>query len=164
MKTKKEYFYEETGKHIRNVHLVMEQIVADLLAQARRHDISKYSPEEADLFAKVTPELSKSEYGSAEYKKNLAKIEPAIKHHHSMNRHHPEHWKQGVKDMTLMELLEMLADWIAASKRNPNGDILASIDKNQERFGYSDELKVILKQTACQLDDLTKKMEKHSEF
>ena len=81
-----------------------------------------------------------------------------------MNRHHPEHWKQGVKDMTLMELLEMLADWIAASKRNPNGDILASIDKNQERFGYSDELKVILKQTACQLDDLTKKMEKHSEF
>ena len=164
MNNRKEYFYQETGKHIRNVQLVMDFIIADLLTKSRLHDVSKYSPEEADLFAKVTPELSKSEYGSAEYIKNLQKIRPAVKHHNSMNGHHPEHWKQGVKDMTLMELMEMLADWIASSTRNPNGDILASIEKNQERFGYSDELKAILRQTACRLDHLTKKMEKHSEF
>ncbi|MDD5011457.1 MAG: DUF5662 family protein [Phycisphaerae bacterium] len=163
MNTKKEYFYKETGKHIRNVQLVMARIIAELIDKARLHDISKYSPEEADLFAKVTPKLSKSEYGSTAYKKNLAKIKPAIEHHYSMNGHHPEHWKQGVKDMTLIELMEMLADWIAASTRNPNGNIFVSIEKNQERFGYSDELKKILKQTACLLDNLTKKMERQGE-
>ena len=41
-------------------------------------------------------------------------------------------------------LLEMLCDWIAATKRHNNGDIRKSIEINQKRFGYSDELKQIL--------------------
>jgi hypothetical protein len=46
--------------------------------------------------------------------------------------------------MTLVDLCEMIADWKAASMRHNNGDILKSIEINQPRFNYSDELKQIL--------------------
>ena len=36
--------------------------------------------------------------------------------------------------------------------RHDDGDILKSIELNQERFGYSDEIKHILINTAHQLD------------
>jgi hypothetical protein len=46
--------------------------------------------------------------------------------------------------MTFVDLIDMLCDWKAASERNLNGDIYDSIEKNQIRFGYGDELKNIL--------------------
>jgi hypothetical protein len=46
--------------------------------------------------------------------------------------------------MSLICLMEMLCDWIAATKRTKNSNILKSIEENQKRFGYSDELKDIL--------------------
>ena len=38
----------------------------------------------------------------------------------------------------------MILDWYAASQRHENGDIFKSIEQNQERFGYTDEVKMIL--------------------
>ena len=55
--------------------------------------------------------------------------------------------KSRVRQMSLLALLEMLCDWIAATKRHSNGDIRRSIEINQNRFGYSDELKQILLNT-----------------
>ena len=47
-----------------------------------------------------------------------------------------------------VQLLEMICDWKASSERHADGDILKSIEINQERFGYSDDLKNILINTA----------------
>ena len=41
----------------------------------------------------------------------------------------------------------MICDWKASSERHENGDIYKSIEINQKRFGYSDDLKSILKNT-----------------
>jgi hypothetical protein len=49
--------------------------------------------------------------------------------------------------MTLIDLCEMIADWKAATLRHNDGDILKSIEINQSRFGYSDEVKQILLNT-----------------
>ena len=49
--------------------------------------------------------------------------------------------------MNLVDLIEMICDWKAASERHADGDIYKSIEINQKRFGYSDELKQILKNT-----------------
>lgn len=54
----------------------------------------------------------------------------------------------GIKQMNLLDIIEMLCDWKAASERHSDGDIVESIEKNQERFGYSDELKVMFLNTA----------------
>ena len=49
--------------------------------------------------------------------------------------------------MNLIDVIEMLCDWKAATMRHADGDIKKSIEINQKRFGYSDELKAILLNT-----------------
>ena len=66
--------------------------------------------------------------------------------------------------MSLIDLIEMIADWMAASTRNPNGDIINSIEKNQKRFGYSDEMTEILKNTAREFMYNIKIMEQHDKY
>lgn len=56
-----------------------------------------------------------------------------------------------IRGMNLISLLEMLCDWKAATLRHNDGDILKSIEINQRRFGYSDELKQILLNTVAEL-------------
>lgn len=56
----------------------------------------------------------------------------------------PEH---GIHGMTLLDLVEMFCDWKAATLRHKDGDIRRSIELNQKRFGYSDDLKRILLNT-----------------
>lgn len=53
----------------------------------------------------------------------------------------------GINGMSLLDLVEMLCDWKAATMRHNDGDIRRSIEINQKRFGYSDELKAIMLNT-----------------
>lgn len=57
-----------------------------------------------------------------------------------------------VSQMNLIDLMEMLCDWKAVTLRSPNGDIRRSIEENQKRFGYSDELKAILLNTVAEIE------------
>jgi len=162
--TKEEYFFQETNKHIRNVQLLMCEIIGDLLWRQRLHDVSKFDDDERFAFQDVMPELGKVPYGSEEYKALLQKIRPAIDRHNRLNFHHPENHISGIHGMTLMDLLEMLCDWIAASKRNPGGDVIDSIKKNQNRFGYGDELSRILENTANHFYPASLLLEEHDKF
>jgi hypothetical protein len=45
----------------------------------------------------------------------------------------------------------MLVDWKAASERHATGDIWTSIEHNRERFGLSDQLVAILRNTAREM-------------
>jgi hypothetical protein len=106
-----------------------------------KHDLSKYRWDEASYFAKTIFDLKRSTYGSDEYKEMLESIQPAIKVHYERNSHHPEHYKNGVQDMSELDKLEMICDWQAATRRHATGDIYKSIEINQKRFGYDDETK-----------------------
>lgn len=57
-----------------------------------------------------------------------------------------------VSFMNLIDIMEMVCDWLAATHRHDTGDIMVSLEKNQERFGYSDELKQIFLNTVKYLD------------
>jgi hypothetical protein len=87
-------------------------------------------------------------YGGAEYQQCLAEMKTALDHHYAHNRHHPEHFQEGIEGMTLIDLLEMCLDWYASSKRHAVGNIFDSIEKNRKRFGLSDQLCQILRNTA----------------
>lgn len=143
---------EDTLKHIRTVQDYLRVIVFDLWARANEHDFSKLDEPEKSVFDEYTPKLAASTYGSDEYKTFLAGMGEGLAHHYEVNDHHPEHWtgaqRPGVRGMSLMALMEMLADWKAATLRHADGDLRRSIEQNQERFGYSDELKLILLNTA----------------
>jgi len=53
--------------------------------------------------------------------------------------------------MSLIDIVEMICDWIAAVERHDDGNIFKSIEINQKRFGYSDDLKNILINTAKEI-------------
>jgi Family of unknown function (DUF5662) len=78
-------------------------------------------------------------------------MQPFLAHHYAANAHHPEHWPSGISDMSLLDIVEMLADWKAASERTRQGSIAASLAHNRERFGISDQLFSILANTVKEL-------------
>jgi hypothetical protein len=142
----------KTMRHIETVRNHINTVVKELLIRGEQHDQTKLDSPEVELFDKYTSELRGLTYGSPEYKECMKKLGPAIEHHNANNRHHPEHHAHGIKDMTLIDLLEMLCDWKAASMRHNDGNILKSIEINQKRFKYTKELQRILENTAKWLD------------
>ena len=136
-----------TGEHIRVVQFYMFDAIKNLLERLISHDLSKLRPPEVGVFDEFTDKLAATTYGSDEYKRYLVAMKPALDHHYAHNRHHPEFFTNGVQDMTLIDILEMLIDWKAATMRHNDGNLLTSISKNQTRFGYGDELKQILLNT-----------------
>jgi len=168
---------KETIEHINQVRVLLYKIIIELKHRLKNHDESKLSEAELPGFAKYTEKLKDCTYGSEEYKQNLSEMKPYLDHHYTDNRHHPEHFKKyvcngcfkeyeeqkpnvcticgysqmqeecDISQMNLVDLIEMICDWTAATKRHADGDIHMSIELNQERFGYPDMLKRIFHKT-----------------
>lgn len=137
----------ETHKHVRAVGRNIHLFVMDLMHRAEHHDDSKFEEPELSGFAEVQHRLRACEYGSAEYNQNLKDLAPILEHHYSRNRHHTEFHKNGINDMNLVDLIELLCDWKAATERNKNGNIRKSLDINAEKYDISPQLKRILENT-----------------
>jgi hypothetical protein len=142
-----------TIQHIENVRKYTKMLTDKLTNRAINHDKSKLEEPELDLFTEYTPKLADTQYGTEEYQKCLEGLKPALDHHYAVNRHHPEHFKDGVNDMSLIDLCEMLADWKAATLRQKDGNLLKSIEYNCKRFNIGDQLKEILLNTASIVDE-----------
>jgi hypothetical protein len=137
----------ETYKHIKRVGHYLHAFSKELIDRAEHHDDSKLEEPELSGFAENTDKLAKVVYGSEEYRNMLAELKPTIEHHYSKNRHHTEFWPNGINDMNLIDLLEMLSDWRAAGERNKNGNIRKSIEVNAEKYGISPQLRKIIENT-----------------
>ncbi len=138
----------DTIKHVAVVRTRIQQVITALNKRTRLHDESKLKPPEKEIFDEMTPLLKDCTYGSEEYQGFLARMKPALDHHYENNRHHPEHYICGVRSMTLIDLLEMLADWKAAGERHADGSMFKSLQHNRTRFDIPEELFRILCSTA----------------
>ena len=152
----------KTLEHIAEVRKQINIVIKALEDRGKTHDASKLESPERDIFDEYTPKLRDTTYGSDEYKEFLKGMKPALDHHYANNRHHPEHFEQeadarflpeAIWCMNLIDIIEMLCDWKAATLRHADGDIFKSIEINQKRFGYSDELKAIFMNTVAKLED-----------
>lgn len=141
----------KTFRHIERVRNLINLFVVKMLERAEKHDQSKLVSPELEYFAEYTDKLASLTYGSPEYKSSLAAIKPALDHHYANNSHHPEHYKNGVDDMSLLDMVEMLLDWKASSERHNDGNIHKSIEINGTRFNMSPQLVKILENTAKEL-------------
>lgn len=137
----------ETLKHIHSVRENIWKLIKELDNRSQVHDSSKFESPEREVFAENTPKLAKTEYGTPEYEALLKEVKVAIDHHYSVNRHHPEFHKNGIEDMDLIDMCEMLMDWLSATKRNKAGNIRKSIETNTVRFNMSPQLAKILQNT-----------------
>lgn len=141
----------DTFEHIASVRAKLNDAAVNLLRRGEAHDRSKLEPPEREVFDEVTPRLKAMTYGSAEYKSCLAAMGPALAHHYAENSHHPEHYPSGIAGMSLLDLIEMLCDWKAATERHDDGDIRRSVALNAERFGISEQLARVLENTVEEL-------------
>jgi Family of unknown function (DUF5662) len=141
----------DTLDHVHKVQEYMRRAVDNLAHRAITHDKSKLEDPEKAAWDEATPKLAELTYGSEEYRATLREIRPAVQHHYQQNSHHPEHYENGISDMSLLDLIEMLCDWKAASLRTKDGDLMASLEYNGERFDISPDLMNILSNTIEEL-------------
>jgi len=138
----------ETREHIALVGRLMHGLVKEMLDRCDRHDLSKLERPEVEAFTVMTPALSQTDYGTAQNDANKALLGDALAHHYSKNRHHPEHFKNGVDDMNLIDIIEMFCDWKAAGTRHKSGgNIRKSIEINRDRFKLAPQLVRIMENT-----------------
>lgn len=140
--------YNDTMKHIGIIQKTFDNVIIPELEKRKRdHDLSKLQPPEKETYDKYIPLLQDTKYGTTEYNEIRDKMaKEGTAHHYKVNRHHPEHFKNGIKDMTLIDIMEMFVDWYAASQRSDT-DFTKGLKMNKERFNISDELYQILLNT-----------------
>jgi len=169
-------------RHVETVRNFISTVIKELLNRQELHDQTKLQSPEAEIFAEHTPKLRDSAYASEEYNECLKEMNVALEHHYKNSRHHPEHFghmrcaacmdtytidpdahcvdcsrngipKHSILSMNLIDMIEMLCDWKAATLRHDTGDLYQSIELNQKRFGYGNEIKKLLINTAKWLDE-----------
>jgi len=141
---------ERTWQHKHLVTRVLAIMNCELDQRMRMHDQSKLELPEVEHFAKVNAggAMSKLTYGSKEYQDTLkGELSKALEHHYKHNAHHPEHYTNGISGMTLIDLVELVADWCAAVERHDSGNIWRSLEINKKRFKIEPQLQQILKNT-----------------
>jgi len=143
----------ETQKHIEAVRKYIRFMIDKIEMRGVKHDASKLESPEVEVFAEYTPKLNNTTFGSEEYYQNLEGMKSALDHHYASNRHHPEHFVNGINDMTLVDIIEMFCDWKASTLRHNDGNLLKSIETNAERFHMDGQLRQILLNTARMLDE-----------
>jgi hypothetical protein len=141
----------DTYAHIATVRGYLLQVVQQLIWRGHDHDLSKLDEPELAVFDEYTPKLRDTTYGSHEYSKYLREMGVGLEHHYKVNDHHPEHFAEGIYGMDLVQLIEMLADWKAATLRHADGSLRDSIFKNADRFMYSEQMTMLLLRTAGNL-------------
>lgn len=145
----KNYFLHYGGTTIHKfwVFWYLSKFSINLFWRSLFHDLSKYSFKESEGFLKTIDKLKYSTYGSKYYMELMDQIKPSLTHHYNKNSHHPEHYSNGIEDMSLQDIVEMFCDWQAACKRHKDGSIMKSIDYNKNRFNIPVELSEIFKST-----------------
>jgi hypothetical protein len=138
----------ETLAHIERVTELLAQVEQELNRRGLTHDQSKLVDPELETFNEYTPKLKNSTYGTEEYQGFLKGMGAGLAHHYEHNRHHPEHFGNGIDGMTLVDLVEMLADWKAATERHADGDLARSLRLQKDRFQISGQLSNVLWNTA----------------
>ncbi len=139
------------GEHILQVHNNLEQFCEKLDDRGAQHDLSKLQEPEFTIFMNGQEGFENVTFGTPEYKAHIQTILPAIKHHHAHNSHHPEFHLEGVKSMSLADVVEMVCDWKAASDREGN-DFNISLEICLEKYIESPELRGIIRNTALDFD------------
>lgn len=138
--------------HIYNIQWVWANIIRPALDERfEKHDQSKLDSPEKECYDKYIPLLKKYKYGTPEYREvREAMSKEGMAHHIAVNRHHPEHFKNGISDMNLIDLVEHIVDCYAASMNSDTG-FDAGMDKNAERFHYPKELLEIIHNTSSEV-------------
>lgn len=136
----------------------MHVLTTELSYRAIEHDCSKLCHPEVSGFTEYEEGLDTITYGSPEYFAQKEKLKEVLDKHYAANRHHPEHFENGVDDMNLVDIVEMLVDWCSSTYRSKDGNIRSSLIIQQSRFNIEPQLMKIIENTVNLLDEKSNKV------
>lgn len=140
----------EVMEHKMKVQIMMDKLSREFLTRGRRHDNSKLKSPEKEIYSEHHERLRVAKYGTPEYKGVMEKIKPAVQHHYADNDHHPEHFNDGIFDMNLIQITEMLVDWVAVANEKGT-DIIDDLPTLMENHGIPENYYMIFKNTILYL-------------
>jgi hypothetical protein len=124
--------------HKLQVTSYLSRFADEIKNRALEHDASKLSNDEFSGFVQINRIAREHKYGSPEYMKSVKKTN-AVELHYCGNPHHPEHYQNGIDDMTLFDIIEMVVDWKAASKVYGQTSLEDSLVVSAKRFNLQDK-------------------------
>lgn len=148
--TERDYkLYRAIAEHKQRVSKHLKAFTDNLGDRALCHDDSKLVPPEFPAYSSMIDEFEKHPFGTEGYTNAKTKIADAVKQHYKMNRHHPEHFENGVEGMDLADLIEMVCDWKAATLNHKSapGNMERSLNHAIEKYKISPQLAKILYNT-----------------
>ena len=149
-----EEYLSTVKDHVDEVSTLAKNLCKLVIYRCNSHDSTKFSPIEYKLMAKHREKMDKCKFGTDEYNEILKLIEPAKLHHYKCNRHHPQHFDNDLSKMNLIDIIEMICDWISAARRqHKDGNIKESINICINEFNIQDPLKGIIENTIELLND-----------
>lgn len=137
---------ESILKHKASVKTKLMFLVHELEKRAENHDNSKLQQPEAGYLIAMDKE-GRKKYGSKEYFEKMKRWEKFFKHHYENNRHHPDHFQNGVDGMNLIDLCEYVVDIISYYDNMHVEDAIQTINEQKDRFKLDEQLTQILKNT-----------------
>jgi hypothetical protein len=144
-------FLCETILHVSEVSENIEVIASELRKRGISHDRTKFQAIEFEAFVSTREQFKNATYGTPEYQSCVDAIQPAVEHHYQNNRHHPGFHPNGVSNMTLIDLVEMVADWKAAERRSPDKKLIDTLDSSFNKYGIGEQLGCMIKNTLASL-------------
>ena len=143
------YGLRSIRKHILSFQKHMLKSIINLQNRMIIHDDSKYGGNELELVLGKY-DLDSSEFGTPSYDEQLKKVYNSLSNHYNNNSHHPQYYENGVDDMSIFDLLEMLNDWYAASENGIGID--KSIEFNSKRFNIDNSIVRLLRNTVKEIE------------
>lgn len=134
---------EYIKEHISRVRRHINTFIQLLIRRAENHDKSKLEEPELSWWKEMDKE-PRYPYGSEEYKQKIKRWNKVFKHHYQYNRHHPEHYEYGVSEMTLIDIVEMMCDWLGYKDTTTVTEALKVCDEQMVRYDISEELRQII--------------------
>jgi len=135
-------------KHKEQIAVLLAKFAAELTYRSAVHDNSKFSPDEFDVHSDNVNHFNKYLFDTKEEKELKERLMPAGILHRKRNRHHPEHFEDGIDGMNLIDILEMLCDWKSASTRVSGDSLRKGLPILKNKYNISPQLLKILENTA----------------
>lgn len=136
-------------RHIMTVQGLLRRVARQLLNRADDHDLSKLGPDELGGMIEIDGIADRYGLNSPEYM--VALLGKAIKLHQSRHTHHPEYHPNGVEDMSIFDLIEMVCDWKTANKLRGHPEWEKSVDMLVKRLSLSPEYVLLINLIAREL-------------
>ena len=135
-------------RHRNMVNYALNEMADELRTRGRVHDLSKLQYDEFVGYIGINVAARQYEFGSDELKAAIAEQGDSVRLHYRRNQHHPE-WYDSPDSMTLMNVIEMVIDWWAASMAyggNSKGDVRRSRDEMYKRYEFSEGQRWVIDQ------------------